>query len=82
MTKEIKDKMEKIGTSLRLSQVKKLEKYFPVAQQLQSKAIQGAVEMFIDAIDNYGEKFVLSQLLGEKGKYKIVRTDEVIEKKK
>jgi hypothetical protein len=75
MGKDLKNKMIKIGTSLRSSQVEKLEKYFPVAQQLQSKAIQGAVEMFIEAIDNYGEKFVLSQLLGEKGKYKIVPTE-------
>lgn len=74
------DRMIKIGTSLRTSQVEQLEKYFPAAQQLQSKAIQGAVDLFIQAMNDYGEKFVLSQMLGEKNKYKVVPVGDSADK--
>ena len=76
------DRMMKIGTSLRTSQVEQIEKYFPAAQQLQSKAVQGAIDLFIQGMNDYGEKFVLSYILGEKNKYKVVPCDEIDEKKK
>lgn len=69
--KIVLDKMVKIGTSLRSSQVEELERYFPASQQLQSKAIQGAVELFIQGMNDYGEKFVLSYMLGKR-EYKVV----------
>lgn len=80
--KVVLDRMVKIGTSLRSSQVEELEKYFPAAQQLQSKAIQGGIDLFIQGMHDYGEKFVLSYMLGEKNKYKVVPCEEVSDKKK
>lgn len=72
------DRMIKVGTSLRQSQINQLEKHFPVNQQLQSKAMQGAITLFLQGLMDFGDEFALAFMISNNGggRYKVVKVDE------
>lgn len=73
--KEENERLIKVGTSLKKTQLDKLEKHFPANQQLQSKAIQGAINLFLQGLKDFGDEFALAFIISNDGggRYKVVR---------
>lgn len=72
------DRMIKVGTSLRQSQLNQLEKHFPANQQLQSKAVQGAITLFLQGLMDFGDEYALAFMISNNGgnKYKVIKVEE------